>query len=363
MPTSYRAAHLRIARRLETELAGLFVDVAARAQQAILRHADAEGHVPRGVTVEIQQEIDRAVVAMFLGRNGRGELAPFDVLPNGMLVPLSPYTRVLWASIRATVRNQVEREAALMRRRLPPDILAWLGRATRAPFQSSIASEVFQPNPLAKYDAPHTWVDPNGYRLSDRIWNTSQHTRRRIDMYLDEAIREGRSATVMARELEQFLVPGRELLRTNRPYGRDASYDAMRLARTENARAGRQASEQSARLNPLVAGLKWNRSPQGQPCDICDPLASGGPNGDGVYPIDQFPQNSHPNCLCYATQELLPAAELDAQFERLRADVQSARAELIALVGPLLVERFTDMLLGRHFDVMGAQPSLAGVFA
>jgi hypothetical protein len=217
-----------------------------------------------------------------------------------------------------------------------------------------VREQVFRPNPLARYDPPHLWVDSNGYTLSERIWNTAGDTRRRLDAMLEDGIRRGRGvlnletggATGLARDLEQFLIPGRSLKRTRAPYGIDASFDAMRLARTEITRAHGQAAQMAAAMNPFVEQMQWSLSGSHPKPDICDDNASGGPNGDGVYPLDQVPPYpAHPNCLCNLRPVVIPADRRDAIFDELRADVRSARAELVALIGPLLVEQFTDLLL------------------
>jgi hypothetical protein len=158
------------------------------------------------------------------------------------------------------MRIEVEREAATMDRLLPADLKLML--------RSGVVREqgdVFTPNPLAGYDPPHLWVDPNGYRLSDRIWRTAGATRRKVDAFLEDGIAQGRGSLKLSRDLERFLHPGRQLVRTKTPYGTDASYDAMRLARTEISRGAAQAHETAARANPFVSGLRWKLSPQ-HPC-------------------------------------------------------------------------------------------------
>ncbi len=161
----------------------------------------------------------------------------------------------VWLSVQAGIAREQEDVIDL-------DALADYWRTWRA---SRDPQNVFAPNPLAEYDPPHLWVDPNGYRLSDRVWRTAGETRRKVDAMVDEGIRQGRGALALSRDLEEYLHPGRQIVRTKAPYGTDASYDAMRLARTEITRAASKAHEAAALDNPFVTGLKWKLSPQ-HPC-------------------------------------------------------------------------------------------------
>jgi hypothetical protein len=245
------------------------------------------------------------------------------------------------------VRIPVEQHAAQLERQLPPDVLARLRVAQRNPFSAAsrlaVAEQLFRPNPLARYEAPHTWVDPNGYRLSDRVWNAATDTRRRLDLFIERSVAEGRGALAISRDLETFLAPGRQLQRTSAPYGTDASYNAMRLARTEIARAHANAAEVSAAQNPFVHGMKVRLSGSHPKTDICDEAAGAGPWPKDALP-DEYKVPLHPHCLCtyqYVMAEN-PASILDA----FRDDIRRERAELIDLIGPTQIERFLQFLLG-----------------
>lgn len=319
MPQSYRGRFLSEMRNNERALQALFRQLAASIASEVNRRADGDGTVPRSATFEIQQAAGDRVSAFFLGYNRQGKRAPFDILPGGEVLPVSPYMRQLWAALRAVVRIPVEQNAAILSRRLPADVLLVMRQAKVDPLaagKAAVAEQIFRPNPLAAYDAPHQWIDPNGYRLSDRVWNTAAHTRQQIDRYLDAAIREGRGALVMSRELEQFLIPGRAL-RTKAPYGTDASFDAMRLARTEITRAHLEASRTSAAMNPFVQGMKWNLSARHPRFDICDVYARGGENGDGVYPVESYPGTPHPNCV--TPGQMVNTRRGDIPIEQVRA--------------------------------------------
>lgn len=330
----------------------LFKALSASIAADIHRAADADGRVPRTATIDLVRTITHKVTAFFLGHNRQGKLAPFEMGTNGTVVPLSPYMRTLWAAIVEAMRIPVVQHATILDTRLPGNVAARMRRAHVSPFASSrVQEQLFKPNVLAQYEPPHLWVDPNGYRLSDRIWNTADNTRRQLDAFLSDSIAKGRGALAMAKDLEIFLQPGRALTRGNRPYGSDASYDAMRLARTEIARAHAQATEMSAAMNPFVKGLKWNLSGSHPKPDICDSNAVGGPNGDGTYEIGSAPTcPAHPHCLCYLTQVMVEDGR--RVLVQLHEDIQRARAEFVDMVGPVAANQFLQMLLGQGLQVL-----------
>lgn len=293
MAASYRSQFLAIMRSLEQDLTALFRGLSDEAIRTLVQAVDAaSGDIPFGRMFAIQQQVSEATMRRFVGRAGNGTLAPFTSLPGGDILPLSQYSRILFDHIQEVEVLAIEQQRAIAR------------RLTADSFQAQLRqTPLFRPNPLAQYEQAHTWVDPNGYQLSERIWNTGNNTRRKLDLFLEDAIRSGRGvlnletrgATGIARDLERFLIPGRQLRRTSKPYGIDASYDAMRLARTEVSRAHARAFQNAANLNPYVVGLNWNLSGSHKKPDICDDLAAGSP-----YPLDNLPtMPAHPHDLCY----------------------------------------------------------------
>jgi len=347
MAASYRSRFLGIMRQNEREMTRLFSALAASVAREVTRRADRDGIVPKSATYAIQAEAGALVMRFFLGLDANGDRAPFTTLRDGSVFPLSPYSRVLWNQIEAATRNSVEQQANTLRRQLrnAPDVIGALQTARLNPFaEARRLSEqvVFRPNPLAQYDPPHLWVDPRGYTLSDRIWRTAGNTRRRLDLFLEQRIAAGDSALDIARDAETFLRPNRKLRRTSAPYGRDASFDAMRLARTEITRAAAQASETSAALNPFVQGMSVVLSPSHPKYDICDVAAA-----HGAWPVGEIPAQYqiplHPHCLCSYRYEMIdnPGEILDEY----REEIRGTRRALTAMIGPLQVMRFTHLLL------------------
>lgn len=352
MAQSYRSRYLAVHRSNEQAMKSLYSALARDIAAEVTKRADRDGNVPRSAAFELQRAIADHVQSMFLGRDRDGKLAPFTLFPGGVVVPLSPYMRQLWEAIKAAIRIPVEQNAVILANKLPADVLYVMARATRNPFVAAgRVAELFRPDPFAVYAAPHEWVDPNGYRLSDRVWNVAAETRRQIDAYVEDSLRRGIGALEMSRGLQQFLTPGEQLRTTTKPYGRTASYSGMRLARTEITRAHNQAHRLAASMNPFVNGLKWNLSARHPRYDICDEYARGGPGGDGVYEVEAYPSLPHPHCLCYPSNVMISSEESANIIDQLRADIQATRAEFVDLVGPLRVEAFERLLLGEGLTV------------
>lgn len=202
--------------------------------------------------------------------------------------PQSPYANLLYDGIEGATRIAVQQQIAKTRRLVRDDaVWGWLtgGR----PFVTE----------LGPYDPFHTFVDSSGYTLSDRVWRNANEVRARIDRLLDYHISQGTSAVKISELLEDFLTPGAGSIRTRTPYGREGSYAARRLARTEITAAAGRTTVNASIANPFVSGIQWRLSASHKCCDICDDYARGGENGDGIYDPDRLPNYpAHPHDLC-----------------------------------------------------------------
>lgn len=244
------------------------------------------------------------VDALFLGSDGRNAYAEDGV------TPLAPYPAMLNKHL-ATIQAQVIlAHNRAIKRMSSPEVYAWLSSAKG---QLAETRNIY-------YEPAHTWVDPSGYTLSRRIWRTSQQTGLRVDAMLSDGIRNGTGSLRLSRMLEQFLLPTRANFRTRKPYGVNASFDAMRLARTEIALAHTRASYEASRRNPYVTGIDFALSSTHPEYDICDELATIGMDGQRLrepYPVDRAKLpiiDTHPQCKCvtmpYAEpQEIIPEGE------------------------------------------------------
>lgn len=285
-----RKQFLQVHKTQEQELKHLFENLAADVIGTLRRYTDLQANSRRIRTV-----IADKVTALFLMRTNN-TLAPF-ILFNGSILPLSPYMAIIWKNIKLMTELAVSEQEQIMLKKLEkaPDVVNALKSASGDPFESSVLEFHTTIAEVNKYDPTRSWVQDGGYNLSDRIWQTSTDMRSKLDAYLDEAINSGKSMEDMAREIQQYLIPGRQLPVTSKPYGKNGSFNAVRLARTEITAAYSRSGLIAARLNPFITGYKTRRSVNGVPCNICDPIVNG-----GVYKLDDIEHAvpNHPHCLC-----------------------------------------------------------------
>jgi hypothetical protein len=322
-----------------------------RIRRVLAQYSSGDGIIPVEDKNDVLAEILPIATRIFVGgddksafaKDGTTALAPYGVLLNQIFV-------------RVTV-DIVYTHTRQMKRSLPENVFNWLAtpfarleEVTGGEFNDKYDNlRIFTSNPLAKYDPMHSWIDPNGYDLSDRIWNVSQTVRTQINNLVADGITRGLSSEEIASSVERFLNPNRAPLRTNRPYGRDASFDAMRLARTEISRAHAVASQTAALANPFVTGLDWALSLSHPKKDICDSLATLGMSGERLqppYPVDTVSiPPAHPFCLCRAQ----PAVEdPDGKMKSIRdamRDSVGGDLNVVPYVNPTNPERFVAGLL------------------
>ena len=171
--------------------------------------------------------------------------------------------------------------------------------------------------------------------LSDRIWNLENGGAEKINQILLKGI-DGKTAAVkIQKELEQYLKPEAKGTRwtQNRLYGQTSkeratgtkgltrkpgqvdlsagqstkgmSYNALRLARNEVSQIHEDAYLDTVDSMPWVSELKFNLSTGHPLTDVCDGVASGGPNGGGIYPKGDYPGRQHVLCYCFPTSVLM----------------------------------------------------------
>lgn len=389
-------------RSYQNELRGELGGLASRLSDTLLLAADSDGRVMPSRQSEVRVELGSLVDEFFTGTvPGRRGRHPFG---SDGVTPLAPYPKLLTRYIVRAIETVVEVHHAYLKRVVPADLQTALSQryrrlseqgpnddlgdlfgGLRPPVGPSASGHgvsgvsanrraiiernknlrLFQPNPLANYEPPHTWVDPNGYRLSDRIWQTNAAVRGRIDRFVASGINRGVSARDLSRAVEQFVQPGRQGVLTTKPYpayrGKTEylSYDAMRLGRTEITRAHGAAALASARANPYVGMMDFRLSARHPKQDICDDLAANGP-----YPTDRCPvpaQDSHPLCLCTLIPRVSrPPSQVTAE---LRETLLAAEQEnLQPFMTPLQIDAFKSALLGEALWrlILRAGQDLAG---
>lgn len=199
--------------------------------------------------------------------------------------------------------------------------------------QRDVEDGVFTPQLDEIIQAAQMRIYGDGLRLSERIWRLDRKARRDIDRIVSDALANGWSAWRMAEKLEKYLGPGQDcprwiedrlfatakgaiaagdktgLLRGDECDGRGVAYNALRLARTEIQAIHHIANDLVVKRMPWIEKEKINLSPDHAKTDMCDDVASGGDNGDGVYPKGEISLPLHPHCMCYKTAELMDSKD------------------------------------------------------
>lgn len=192
-------------------------------------------------------------------------------------------------------------------------------------------------NTLARRAFYHRRV--GGLSLSDRVWHYADSFKNEIEMGLDLGLRDGLSASSMARELKQYLqFPDKLFRRVRDEHGilhlsknaraftpgqgvyRSSYKNARRLAVTECNIAYRTADHLRWQDMDFVVGIEIKLSnnhtclgADGKPHrfhDICDDLA-------GKYPKDFKFTGWHPHCRCYAKSILKTKEEIIEDNKRI----------------------------------------------
>lgn len=343
-------------------------------RDVILSAADAEGNLDIRHRTRVLMAIGDMVQSLF----ARGDRRSFE---EGTLIPLTPFATMLVELYARVVVERVGQAHDWMKANIPQDVFDYLQYTPSRPIELTENENpylrkrgesdeafrarmkdlrIFEPNPLAELDKDRQWVpmdkwqypnDKKGYRLSDRIWQTSQSSRNKIDDLLIAGFERGSSALSLADALEAYLLPGRRGIRTLTPYGDftpgGASYDAMRLTRTEISRTNNHAAYTSAYLNPYVNQIDVARSPNGDArCPICPRFATIGIGGGRLrepYSIHaaMLPPY-HPQCMDTVLQRVADSPETVTM--RLRAVMEDVSPPS-PVVNPAQPEDFVGFLL------------------
>ncbi len=321
------------------DLESMFQDLANEARGVLLRYADADGVIQSARRRALRTEIASISLRYFVGIDTRNAYTEANIA-------LSRYASILNRYIARVVADVVTAHRRWLQNNIPFDVFVWLQNG-RDPVQEQVSTNV-----LAQYEHSHEWLDSRGYALSDRIWQVGERTRRNIDTLLATGIANGNSAVQIADLLERYLLPSRAPIRTRTPYGRDGSFDARRLARSEITLAHSRASLVSAAMNPFVESMNYNLSPRHPRVDICDPLAEGSP-----YPVDECPTpilSTHAQCLCNVSPNV---GDINAIVADIRNQI--ANGEL-SFTNPANAAQFLRLLLGVVlFDLVRNELDLA----
>lgn len=246
--------------------------------------------------------------------------------------PLSPYAQLLYDGVSGMVRIEAEAQAALVRRLVRDELVAdWLLRpyTPRRPVQEMSVSSFTQ------------WLDPRGFRLTERIQRVAVEVRSRLARFVDYHASKGTPAPTMAAKVETFMTTGEK---GKTAYGNQGTVAPRVLVQHEMVKAGGDTVKATSAISPYVRGAQWLLSPLHFMTDNCDNLAEGGENGDGIYPLSELPAfPDHPNCRCGL--RAVPVRNPAAVTASLQQAIDERAPAADALQGALNPERVTTEAL------------------
>ena len=178
------------------------------------------------------------------------------------------------------------------------------------------------PDDVVKLAYSRIWSD--GLKLSDRIWTLNRRTNGELNRIIMEELAAGRSASskILESRLNSLLNPDRRFIRTSL-HGRNVSFDAARLLRSERAVAFREADRMASLANPGNIGVKWITSTR--PCQTCIDISQADDFGlgAGVYPAGEVPTIPHPQCMCTTYEICLSSSKLTSDWIAFMRDKDS----------------------------------------
>lgn len=289
-----------------------------------------------GRTHELLLEYARKAQALILKAGGRD-----GVLDGTTGLTLQRELLELWQSIFeewAADFEKIRTEAAS----IPFGVIAVAHERMVIPAQKTIEERVedgvFSPQLSTLLHVASDYLYGDSLNLSQRIWRIDRDAQTGINALIMNAIANGTSAWDLAQELEQYLGANADCPRwtSTRLYGRTkkdlaggdttgllrgkncdgsgVAYNALRLARTEIQKIHALATDRILASQPWVEKEKINLSAAHPKPDICDDIASGGENGEGIYPVGSIELPLHPNCLCYKTAVLMSEKEFTSRL-------------------------------------------------
>ena len=267
--------------------------------------------------------------------------------------------------LNGLILNGIRREWEFSKEVLEVRVEAQLDPSTRdRMLRDRLRIDATQSSRIRSADAFVREKQRDGLNLSGRVWNLAGNAKKEIEVILQNAIKEGRRGTEIAKDLRRFLIEPNKLFRRvrNKETGalelsaaakayhpgqgvyRSSYKNALRMARTELKAAQCEAAWQSAQSNPLIVGWEIRLSNNhttlrdGKPCpfhDMCDEL-------QGVYPKAFRFRGWHPHCRC----EMLPIIARPSDRKELYRRIFKGDAKERASWSPRAVEEvpqvFTD---------------------
>ncbi|MGD2048758.1 MAG: hypothetical protein PVH03_04660 [Chloroflexota bacterium] len=209
--------------------------------------------------------------------------------------------------------------------------------------------------------------------VSDRLWRMDANARRGIRRTVAAGVAEQKSNWEVAQDLEGYLGAGAECPRWTRSRlqvtkadiaagddtgritggdckGQGVSYNALRLARTEMQFAAHAMTRELFDAMPWVDAERFWLSPDHPEVDECDDWESGGPNGDGIYPLGEIILPLHPNCLCFTEGIIISVEELIGRYQDYAVSGGGGFGRYASMLGGVLGTALTGFAIS---NVMG----------
>jgi len=143
----------------------------------------------------------------------------------------------------------------------------------------------------------------NGLNFTQRLYEITNAAKKEVDRLIANGILAGEHPTVVARRVKTYFSPkmiydaaGNEILPKGAYYS--PYKNALRMARTEMAKVYTQTTAAYMKDKWWIKGAMVTRTPEGEPCDLCDAEADG-----TVLSAKEFEDRVpvHPHCKCYPT--------------------------------------------------------------
>jgi uncharacterized protein YnzC (UPF0291/DUF896 family) len=138
------------------------------------------------------------------------------------------------------------------------------------------------------------------WTLSKAIWSDNKKTINTIENIVAQGITTNKPTREIANELVSYSNSG------------NASYNAMRLAKTMTSHAYQKAYQMTTQSNPFVEYYQWNNGHSSNICPLCIDLATKDMFGlgAGIFPKNEIPLD-HPNGQCFITSVISDANKID----------------------------------------------------
>lgn len=278
-----RKKFIAYSRQKQDDLINLYSEAAREIQRQIAFYADAEGSITGQRLTSLLRDVNRTIDAMGKIRDGQ-----------------------LDKGIKDSARMGIENYAR------PLDLAGYGTGELRAVF-----GVVHRDTVEAIYD----FIAEDGLQLSDRIWKLNTGAKQKVAEVIERAVIQGDSARETAQNLLRRGRPvskevldklgvsksakiGAEAVEMFTPGGQgNIIRNALRVTRTELARANNEGFLRTGKKLSTVEGHRWNLSASHPRKDICDTYATQDIDGlgPGGYKIDNYPALAHPEDMCFPT--------------------------------------------------------------